>query len=120
MKYKEIDDYDHQELIDWYKEGFKSNQIAVQIKETAFENGYTNSDYFIPEEFKINDESIALYDSLFEEGQALRAQEKQKENDVYFWNFDTSGRHFYWWVFSEKEKKETACLIVNQIGIKLF
>ena len=79
MKYKEIDDYDHQELIDWYKEGFKSNEIAVQIKETAFENGYTNSDYFIPEEFKINDESIALYDSLFEEGQALRAQEKQKK-----------------------------------------
>lgn len=79
MKYQEAENYDTQELKDWHKEGFESNKVAVQIKETAFENGYTNSDYSIPKEFEVNNESIALYDSLFEEGQELRAQEKQKK-----------------------------------------
>lgn len=79
MNYQETGDYDNQELMDWHKEGFESNEVAVQIKESAFENGHTNSEYVIPEEFKLNDESIALYDSLFEEGQELRDQEKEKK-----------------------------------------
>ncbi|WP_342504698.1 YHYH domain-containing protein [Sporosarcina sp. FSL K6-2383] len=79
MNYQETSDYDNQELMDWHKEGFESNEVAVQIKETAFENGHTNSEYVIPEEFKLNEESIALYDSLFQEGQELRNQENEKK-----------------------------------------
>jgi len=79
MNYQKTGVYDNQELMDWHKEGFESNEIAVQIKETAFENGHTSSEYVIPEEFKINDKSIALYDTLFQEGQELRAQEMQKK-----------------------------------------
>lgn len=79
MEYREIEEYDNQELLEWYKEGFDSNDIATQIKETAFDNGYTNSKYVIPLEFKINSESIALYNSLFEEGQELRKQENKKK-----------------------------------------
>ncbi|MCM3745102.1 YHYH domain-containing protein [Sporosarcina luteola] len=77
--YPETDEYDNQELIDWFKEGYDSNEIAVQVKDSAFDNGYANSQYVIPEEFKVNGASIALYDSLFKEGQEVRTREK-KEN----------------------------------------
>lgn len=79
MKYQETEEYNNPEILEWYKEGFDSNDIATQIKDMAFDNGYTNSKYTIPEEFKVNDESIALYEALFEEGQELRNQEKQKK-----------------------------------------
>ncbi|MGG0668641.1 YHYH domain-containing protein [Sporosarcina koreensis] len=78
LDYQETADYANRELVDWFKEGFHSNEIAVQIKETAFDNGYANSKYVIPEEFEVNEASIALYDSLFLEGQEVRTQEKQK------------------------------------------
>ena len=79
MKYQEKEEYDNLELTSWYKEGFNSNDVAGKIKETAFDNGYTNSKYMIPEEFKVNDNSITLYDSLFQEGQELRDQENKKK-----------------------------------------
>lgn len=78
INYQETDDFANQELADWHKEGFDSNEIAVQIKETAFDNGYANSKYVIPEEFKVNEVSVELYDLLFQEGQEVRTQEKQK------------------------------------------
>lgn len=78
MKYEESESYDHQELKEWYKEGFESNKIATRIKDEAFEEGRTNSDYVIPKEFDVNAESTALYDSLFEEGQEKRVEEKRK------------------------------------------
>ncbi len=78
LNYQPKADYENQELVDWFKEGFNSNEIAVQIKETAYDNGYANSKYVIPEEFKVNEASIALYDSLFQEGQEVRTQEKQQ------------------------------------------
>ncbi|QTD42764.1 hypothetical protein [Sporosarcina sp. Te-1] len=79
MSYLEKEEYDNPELMSWYNEGFHSNEVASKIKETAFDDGYTNDDYKIPEEFKINKESVALYNSLFEEGQDIRDQEKQKK-----------------------------------------
>ena len=79
MKYKETESNDHPELVEWHKEGFGSNEIAVQIKETAFENGLSSSEYTIPKEYKINDQSIALYDSMFQDGQEERAQEQKKK-----------------------------------------
>ncbi|AMQ07711.1 YHYH domain-containing protein [Sporosarcina psychrophila] len=79
MEFPVDEENGNQQLLTWNNEGFDSNKIAVQIKETAFENGHTKSEYFIPEEFEINSESIALYDSLFQEGQDQRAQEKQKK-----------------------------------------
>ena len=78
MKYEVPESYDQKELKDWYKEGYESNDIAVEIKEKAFEEGRTNTDYVIPEKFEVNAESTALYDSLFEEGQEKRAEEKRK------------------------------------------
>ncbi|MGE8204724.1 YHYH domain-containing protein [Heyndrickxia sp. NPDC080065] len=75
MDYQEPDSYDNEVLVEWYKKGYESNNIAKQIKNTAFENGHMNSKYFIPKEFKVDDDSIALYDKLFEEGKQLRKQE---------------------------------------------
>lgn len=79
INYQEKEEYNNSELSGWYKQGFDSNEVANKIKETALDNGYKNSEYMIPDEFVINDKSIALYDSLFEEGQKLRKQEKQKK-----------------------------------------
>ncbi len=79
MDYQEPKRNSDKELIEWYREGYESNEIATQIKETAFENGYNQSKYSIPEEFTVNEQSIALYDSLFQEGQDLKAQEKRKK-----------------------------------------
>lgn len=78
MEYKEKEEYDNPEVMEWYKEGFDSNEIASKIKVTAFDNGYSNSKYMIPKEFKVNDDAIELYDSLFEKGQELRKEETQK------------------------------------------
>ncbi|MGE6257030.1 YHYH domain-containing protein [Heyndrickxia sporothermodurans] len=79
MDYQTPDSYDDEVLVKWYKEGYESNTIAKQIKKTAFENGRTNSKYFIPKEFKVDDDSIALYDKLFEKGQQLKKQEDNTE-----------------------------------------
>ncbi|MFC0560924.1 YHYH domain-containing protein [Halalkalibacter alkalisediminis] len=68
-------DSDHEEILEWYLDGYQSNDVAQQIKDTALENGRTNSKYFIPEQFEINADAIALYDELFEEGQEMRAAE---------------------------------------------
>ncbi|MCZ2258585.1 YHYH domain-containing protein [Sporosarcina sp. G11-34] len=82
MKYEVPGTYEQQELKDWHKEGYEANDIAVEIKEKAFEEGRTNAEYVIPEEFKVNAEATALYNSLFEEGQEKRAEEKRK-NMIY-------------------------------------
>ncbi|WP_088032004.1 YHYH domain-containing protein [Evansella clarkii] len=79
MDFKQSTDYEDKEAIQWYKEGYESNEIAKQIKETAFENGRNNSKYFIPEEIKVNEQSIKLYDKLFEEGQTVRSAENKKK-----------------------------------------
>ncbi|GIN69559.1 hypothetical protein J14TS2_00340 [Bacillus sp. J14TS2] len=79
MNYEVPESYNQKDLLAWHKEGYDSNNTAVNIKETAFENGHTNADYFIPEEYKENKESVALYNTLFEDGQALRKQEQRKK-----------------------------------------
>ena len=81
VDYKESETLkDNQELITWFKEGYDSNTTAIKIKESAFENGYNNSDYFIPEEFENNEHAIALYDRLFEDGKKLRKDEQSAKN----------------------------------------
>lgn len=79
MKYVESEESAHPEFVAWHKEGFESNKVAVAIKDTAFENGYSSAEYYIPKDFEVHDDAIALYDSLFYEGQDLRKQERQKK-----------------------------------------
>lgn len=67
------------ELLEWYEEGFHSNEIASEIKVRAYDNGYKNKEYFIPEEFEVNEDATALYDSLFYEGQEIKKEESQKQ-----------------------------------------
>ncbi|WP_412728633.1 YHYH domain-containing protein [Cytobacillus kochii] len=76
--YEEPTHLETDQLIEWYKQGFDSNTIAAEIKDTAYKNGYESSNYYIPEEFKVNDQSIALYDKLFEEGQEDQRDETIK------------------------------------------
>lgn len=76
IEYEEPTHLEKDQLIEWYKQGFDSNTIAAEIKETAYKNGYESSNYYIPNEFKVNDQSIALYNQLFEDGQ------EDKENET--------------------------------------
>jgi hypothetical protein len=79
VEYQETEAHDDQQLANWYKEGFESNEIAMQIKKEAFENGLRNSRNAISEEFQVNPQSIALYDSSFQRGQEMRNKKKQQK-----------------------------------------
>ncbi|WP_153721101.1 YHYH domain-containing protein [Sporosarcina cascadiensis] len=79
LKYQESYKNDNDQLREWHKEGFDSNLVASEIKDTAFDHGYENSTYMISDEFTVNEEAVALYDSLFYEGQELKSQEKQQK-----------------------------------------
>ncbi|MFS0788671.1 hypothetical protein ABC345_20070 [Shouchella sp. 1P09AA] len=79
MDYEQPKDVTQLELLDWYEEGFFSNTIAEEIKVSAYDHGYTNKDYYIPDEFKITADSIALYDELFFEGQGVKVKEDRNQ-----------------------------------------
>ncbi|KGA96628.1 hypothetical protein AJ85_21620 [Alkalihalobacillus alcalophilus ATCC 27647 = CGMCC 1.3604] len=78
MSYEPPADVVHESLLEWYEEGYGSNDIAAEIKTTAYDNGYENKDYYIPEGFKVNEDAIALYDGLFYEGQEVKKEEDRE------------------------------------------
>ncbi len=78
MNYEEPEDIKDDTLLEWLLEGYESNRVAKEIKESGFQYGYENSNYYIPEEFKEIDESIALYDQLFYVGQKAKKEETRK------------------------------------------
>ena len=65
---------------EWFKEGYDSNDIAVEIKTKAIELGKENKEYTIPKKYKVNDDAIALYDKLFLEGQKIQEEKDSKES----------------------------------------
>lgn len=76
------DVYAENELLQkWYKDGFAENEIAIEIKETAKQLGEESKEYIIDEKYKVNEDSINLYNSLFEQGQEIKAQrDKEQQN----------------------------------------
>lgn len=72
---------DNEVLSAWYKEGYESNEIAKEIKTNAQTLGEESDEYVIAEEYKVNEDSISLYDSLFDKGQKIKdEQEKEQRN----------------------------------------
>jgi hypothetical protein len=84
MEYQEPSNYKGNELFKtWFKSGYLGNKIAIKIKETAYKNGLESDKYFIPEKYKVNQESISLYNSLFNNGQKVRNAKIEKlENNI--------------------------------------
>jgi len=92
---------DNEVLSAWYEEGYAENEIAAKIKNQAQSLGEESDEYVISEEYKVNNDSVVLYDSLFYKGQEIKEQrEKEQRNTMlsiaaiatpaagglYFWN----------------------------------
>ena len=73
---------DNEVLGTWYKEGYESNDIAKEIKTKAQTLGEESDEYVIAEEYKVNDDSISLYDSLFEKGQEIKEQRETEQRNL--------------------------------------
>lgn len=67
----------------WYKEGYDKNKIAAEIKDKAQALGEESDEYVIAEKYKVNNDSVTLYDSLFYNGQEIKEQhEKEQRNTL--------------------------------------
>lgn len=73
---------DNEVLSAWYKEGYESNEIAKEIKTNAQTLGEESDEYVIAEEYKVNDDAISLYDSLFEKGQEIKEQRETEQRNL--------------------------------------
>lgn len=73
---------DNDVLSAWYKEGYESNAVAKDIKANAQTLGEESDEYVIAEEYKVNDDSINLYDSLFEKGQKIKEQRETEQRNM--------------------------------------
>lgn len=82
IDFKEETYTDHQELSEWFKEGYESNDIAKEIKSNAQTLGEESDEYVIAEKFKVNAASISLYDSLFEQGQNIKEQREEEQRNI--------------------------------------
>lgn len=84
----------------WYEEGYESNNIAEEIKVNAQALGEESEEYVIAEEYKVNEDSVNLYDSLFAKGQEIKEQrEKEKRNlmlSVFALGAPAAGGFYYW------------------------
>lgn len=73
---------DNEVLSTWYKEGYESNDIAKEIKANAQTLGEESDEYVIAEEYQVNENSISLYDSLFEKGQEIKEQREAEQRNL--------------------------------------
>ncbi|MGK7378340.1 YHYH domain-containing protein [Planococcus sp. 1R117A] len=73
---------DNEVLSAWYKEGYESNEIAKEIKTNAQTLGEESDEYVIAEEYKVNDDSISLYDSLFTKGQGIKKEREREQRNL--------------------------------------
>lgn len=100
----------------WYKEGYESNNVAEEIKSTAQTLGEESEEYVIAEEFKVNDDSVSLYDSLFAKGQGIKEQrEKEQRNlmlSVLAIGAPAAGGFYYW------RKKSKNVKVKSKISLK--
>lgn len=73
---------DNEVLSTWYEEGYARNEIAAEIKEKAQTLGEESDEYVISEEYKVNNDSIILYDSLFYKGQKIKEQREREQRNT--------------------------------------
>ena len=105
---EEMKKYQTDILKDFYAKGYQFNNLAKEIRETAYEIGYENKDYLIDDEFKETEESTALYDGLFKEGQA-QSEEDSRQTIIYVLGVGlplVAGTTLGGWMWRKKRKKK--------------